>query len=103
MVKCHYDELLGLGTVIACTFVPEVCPLIRRKWSFMPRCQDHVSEALRLSAELMKLADEQRGGCEHDGCILLDGVIRDCAWKIRQASLQWRLDLGQSDDAERTG
>jgi len=51
----------------------------------------------------MKLADEERGGCEHDGCILLDGVIRDCAWKIRQAALQWRLDLGQSDNAEGTG
>jgi len=51
----------------------------------------------------MKLADEQRGGCEHDGCILLDGVIRDCAWKIRQASLQWRLDLGERDSAEGTG
>jgi len=62
-----------------------------------------VSEALRLSAELMKLADDERSGCEHDGCILLDGVIRDCAWKIRQAALQWRLDLGQSDDAEGTG
>jgi len=70
----------------------------------MLRCQDHVSEALRLSAELMKLADEQRGGCEHDGCILLDGVIRDCAWKIRQASLQWRLDLGEpADSAKETG
>ena len=67
------------------------------------RCQDHVSEALRLSAELMKLADDERGGCEHDVCILLDGVIRDCAWKIRQAALQWRLDLGQSDNAAGTG
>ena len=62
-----------------------------------------MSEALRLSAELMKLADDQRGDCEHDGCILLDGVIRDCAWKIRQAALQWRLDLGVGDNAKRTG
>ena len=69
----------------------------------MLRCQDHVSEALRLSAELMKLADEQRNSCEHDGCMLLDGVIRDCAWKIRRASLQWRLDLGEPDNAEGTG
>jgi hypothetical protein len=62
-----------------------------------------VSEALRLSAEVMKLADEQRGGCEHDGCMLLDGVIRDCAWKIRQAALQWRLDLGERDRARGAG
>jgi len=67
------------------------------------RCQDHVSEALRHSAELMKLADEQRSGCNHDGCMLLDGVMRDCAWKIRQAALQWRLDLGERDDVRETG
>lgn len=76
---------------------------IRPKRRPVLKCQDHVSEALRLSSELMKLADEQRGGCEHDGCMLLDGVIRDCAWKIRQASLQWRLDLGETNSAEETG
>ena len=64
------------------------------------RCQDHVSEALRLSAELMKLADDERSGCEHDGCILLDGVIRDCAWKVRQAALQWHRDLDEQNRAE---
>jgi hypothetical protein len=62
-----------------------------------------VSEALELSADLIKLADEQRGDCEHDGCILLDGVVRDCAWKIRQAALQWRLDLNDHDSDEETG
>lgn len=55
-------------------------------------CHVHVSEALRLAAELLELADQQRSGCEHDGCLLLDGVIRDCAWKIRRAAQQWRLD-----------
>lgn len=59
-------------------------------------CDHHVAEALRLSAELLKIADEQQNQCEHDGCILLDGVIRDSAWKIRQAALQWRIDLEES-------
>jgi hypothetical protein len=59
-------------------------------------CKNHVAEALRLSAELLEVADRQRPGCDHDGCMLLDGVIRDCAWKIRQAALQWRLDLDES-------
>jgi hypothetical protein len=68
----------------------------------MLKCQEHVSEALRLSTELMNLADEPRDSCEHDGCMLLDGVIRDCAWKIRQAALQWRLNRDQSEsDASR--
>jgi hypothetical protein len=64
-------------------------------------CHHHVAEALRLSAELLELADEQREGCDHDGCLLLDGMMRDCAWKIRQAALQWRLDLGESRIVER--
>ena len=63
-------------------------------------CHDHMSEALRLSAELLELADEQRDECLHDSCMLLDGVVRDCAWKVRQAALQWRLDLEERIDAE---
>ena len=64
-------------------------------------CHDHVSEALRLSSELLRLADERRDLCEHDSCLLLDGVVRDCAWKLRQAALQWRLDLSDSRSAEK--
>ena len=66
-------------------------------------CYDHVSDALRLSDELIILADSQGEKCEHDGCILIDGIIRDCAWKIRQAALQWRLDLEKHETAEGTG
>lgn len=67
------------------------------------KCQNHVSEALRLSAELLALSDREISSCEHDGCLLLDGVIRDCAWKIRQAALQWRLDLSEPGDTEEAG
>ena len=66
-------------------------------------CYDHVSDALRLSDELITLADSQSEKCEHDGCILLDGIIRDCAWKIRQAALQWRLDLEKRENVGGTG
>ena len=64
-------------------------------------CYDHVSEAQRLSAELLELADKQRDDCLHDGCMLLDGVIRDCAWKVRQAALQWHRDFDEQNRAER--
>ena len=67
------------------------------------KCEDHVSEALRLSSELLNLANQQRSYCEHDGCMLLDGVIRDCAWKIRQAALQWRLDLEEGESVQGAG
>jgi hypothetical protein len=32
--------------------------------------------------------------------MLLDGVVRDCAWKIRQAALQWHRDLDEQIRAE---
>ena len=64
------------------------------------KCEHHVAEALRLSSDLLSLANEQRSYCEHDACMLLDGVVRDCAWKIRQATLQWRLDLEKDESAE---
>ena len=60
-------------------------------------CDHHIADALRLSSELLKLANEPRDDCEHDGCLLLDGVARDCAWKIRQVALQWRVDLAALD------
>jgi hypothetical protein len=72
-----------------------------RHWRFSVACHDHVSEALRLSAELLELADKQRDKCEHDGCMLLDGVVRDCAWKVRQAAVQWRHDLDEQINAGR--
>lgn len=56
-------------------------------------CHQHIASALHLSSELLKLSNEPREDCEHDGCLLLDGVARDCAWKIRQVALQWRADL----------
>jgi hypothetical protein len=32
--------------------------------------------------------------------MLLDGVVRDCAWKVRQAAVQWRHDLDEQNSAE---
>ena len=63
-------------------------------------CHEHVARALHLSAELLKLANEPREECAHDGCLLLDGVARDCAWKIRQVALQWRIDLATLEELE---
>ena len=63
-------------------------------------CQEHIARALNLSIELLKLANEPREDCEHDGCLVLDGVARDCAWKIRQVALQWRVDLAALDGVD---
>jgi hypothetical protein len=60
-------------------------------------CHDHIKRALQLSSDLLELANTQRESCNHDGCLLLDGVVRDSAWKIRRAALQWLQDLAASE------
>ena len=43
-----------------------------------------VRQALRLAQQLNTLADEGDRTAHDDGCSVLLGVIRDCAYKIRQ-------------------
>jgi hypothetical protein len=56
-------------------------------------CDEHIARALELSDQLLELANADRAGCEHDGCLLLDGIVRDSALKIRQVALRWRYEL----------
>jgi len=43
----------------------------------------HLKEALEMSRKLTILADEGEASSRDDGCAVLYGVIRDCAYKIR--------------------
>lgn len=45
---------------------------------------EHIRQALELSRQLIILADEGELDARDDGCILLYGVARDCAYKLRQ-------------------
>jgi hypothetical protein len=56
-------------------------------------CDQHIARALELAAALLELANADRIGCEHDGCLLLDGIVRDSALNIRQVALRWRHEL----------
>ncbi|HOC42198.1 MAG TPA: hypothetical protein PKJ99_04185 [Thermoanaerobaculales bacterium] len=56
-------------------------------------CDEHIARALELADSLLELANADRNGCEHDGCLLLDGIVRDSALKIRQVALRWALEL----------
>lgn len=42
-----------------------------------------VQEALDAANKLRMLADQAEERCEDDGCSVVCGVIRDCAFKIR--------------------
>ena len=46
-------------------------------------CNENIRKALELARELTVLADEGDSNGEDDGCHVLYGVIRDCAYKIR--------------------
>ena len=65
-------------------------------------CEPHVERALELSSQLLDLANEEREGCEHDGCLLLDGIVRDCALQIKKVALQWSLELDRDRHRERS-
>ena len=46
-------------------------------------CNEHIKETLKLVRRLIIQADEGERDSKDDGCRLLYGVIRDCAYKIK--------------------
>lgn len=43
----------------------------------------NLKRALEISRQLTILADEGEASSKDDGCVVLYGVIRDCAYKIK--------------------
>ena len=43
---------------------------------------DRLKESLDLSAKMLDLADRGVADCLDDGCLVLFGIIRDCAYRI---------------------
>ena len=46
-------------------------------------CNDNIRRALKTATELVILADEGEAAMQDNGCGVLYGVVRDCAYKIR--------------------
>ncbi len=44
---------------------------------------DNIRKVIKLSREMLILADEGQASAEDDGCRLLFGIVQDCAYKIR--------------------
>jgi hypothetical protein len=62
-----------------------------------------IKRALKMSNQLSALADEGEARSEDDGCAVLYGVIRDCAYRIRQRAEQEKENhrrSGMWDEAE---
>jgi hypothetical protein len=47
-------------------------------------CNQHILQALELARRLTILADQGEGAAEDDSCVVLYGVVRDCAYRIRR-------------------
>ena len=47
-------------------------------------CNRHILRALELARQLTILADEGEVAAHDDSCMVLYGVARDCAYKIRR-------------------
>ncbi|MFC1737342.1 hypothetical protein ACFL1X_14615 [Candidatus Hydrogenedentota bacterium] len=46
-------------------------------------CNEHIRTALEMARKLTILADDGEAEMEDDGCGVLYGVVRDCAYRIR--------------------
>ncbi len=56
------------------------------------KCNSHIKRAFELARELTILADEGEADSGDDGCVLLYGVVRDCAYKVRNQAEREKKD-----------
>jgi hypothetical protein len=56
-------------------------------------CELEVDRRLDLARQLLELANEHGMECGQDECLVLDGVVRDCAYKIQAAVQRWRREV----------
>lgn len=48
--------------------------------------RDYISKALKIVDDMLDLANSKEALGDENGCGTLSGVMRDCAYKIRQAA-----------------
>jgi hypothetical protein len=56
----------------------------------MHKCNKHILEALDLSKKMIILADEGEASATDDSCVVLYGIVRDCAYRIRRQAEEER-------------
>lgn len=50
------------------------------------QCNEHIFKALEIANDLMSLANDEEALESCIGCSILNGVMRDCTYKIRRAA-----------------
>ena len=63
-------------------------------------CTDHVARILRLSTEILEEASRERASCDHDECLILDGIVRDYSLQIRREARRCELGLKLDQEME---
>ena len=71
-------------------------------------CNAHILDVLESARQLIILADEAEAHSKDDGCVVLYGVVRDCAYKMRleanrerdahKAKMCWSEKTASKDD-----
>ncbi len=64
----------------------------------MKDCNDNIIKVLDLVKDMIVVSDEGSASSEDDSCIMLYGVIRDSAYKIRRLAEEERSKHEQSGD-----
>jgi len=87
MAYVHLRPSISHGTAIA---LAKSEGHTLRKGRNVRKCNKHILDALDLACRLTILADEGETDAQDDSCVVLYGVIRDCAYKIRKLAEQER-------------
>lgn len=46
----------------------------------------YLRESLELAGRMLDLAERGVAGCQDDGCLVVYGIMRDCAYRIRTSA-----------------
>ena len=45
-----------------------------------------ISSILELADRMIAISEQGFGSCDDDGCLLLNGLVRECAYRLRDAA-----------------
>lgn len=46
-----------------------------------------ISTILELADRMIVISEQGFGSCEDDGCLLLNGLVRECGYRLRDAAV----------------
>ena len=59
-----------------------------------------IRSILELADRMIEISEQGFASCDDDGCLLLNGMVRECAYRLRDAAEHERVVHGTNDDAD---